>query len=421
MFSINEQLNRIKEFRLRLNNQPEENLPLPVKRIAQSIKNIDKTKNRLQKNTFKKNKEVSINSIIIKPVGIRCNLGCTYCSAETTRKRKGCPEGKMSLRLIERLILQIDKYLQGHILLYWQGGEPLLAGVDFYKQVVEMQKDILRNNKNVMVVNLIQTNATLLNEDWINFFKKSYFGVTISLDGSELDHNLSRKYIDSRGSYNDVIHSVQLLRRSGIKVGATATISPLHSRNPKEFIESFIKAGISSVHIRHCYDKDLLLTPLQYADFIIELFDAWLNTDCEIEFSIFKDIFLRLLNRKSAFCYNNGVCGSYPAVEVNGDVWLCDESFTNKNYLWGNINKTNFIDMMKSKKYKDFCRIKQRVYKKCFLNCEWFIFCFGDCLYHYTIGTKKELIGDKNYYCEGLRKIYEYIVYKINRIMEGKL
>jgi len=427
MLGILERINKIKEFKSRVNGRSEEDLPLRVRAIVYSLNRIESKYNKLKdyrRETFKENKKCDIYSIIMKPVGSKCNIRCTYCFSKDNRQNKTSRRyhsEQMSFELVERSISQLVDYSQGYIDIIWTGGEVLLAGIDFFKQVLKIEKKYLKRNKNLVIKNRIQTNGTLLNRKWIDFLKGNSFGIGISLDGTELDHNLCRKYPNFQGTYKDVIHSFQMLRKADIKCGVISTIASMHSNNPKEFIESLSDKGIVRARVRPCIGEDLLLSSLQYAGFIIGLFDTWLDKGgLGIDFSTFEDIFLRLIGIPGGICSHAGSCGNYPCIEANGDVWLCDHgSLTNENYLWGNILELNLVDIMNSKRRKDFLKVKEEIYKKCFLNCKWAYFCFGDCMYNHTIETGG-VMKDKSYYCKGLKRIFGHIISRFDQIIQSK-
>jgi len=364
--------------------------------------------------------EVNMHNITLKPVGTQCNLSCDYCYYDGVRrfasKRYAYSNRKISDRLLKRIMHQVGCYFKGEVRFIWYGGEPLLGGIDFYKKAIDYQRQYCANN--LSIENYVQTNATLLNEKWIKFFKENNFSLGFSMDISEETHNLHRKYPSSRGSYRDILNAIKLLKKNGLKFGVIVTVSPYYKKSPKVLIKRFIQQGISSsVNIRPCFHQDIILSPKAYADYIIELFEEWLILgSSKIRFNIFDDIFRGFKGLYPTYCTKNGTCGNHLAIEPNGDVWLCDRPFINDDYRFGNIMKNNFKQILNGKKYQRFLKLKNRILKNCQSSCKWFFLCNSGCSYLRSLKTNT--IGPKEYYCGAYRKIYDYVVNRLDQIID---
>lgn len=356
---------------------------------------------------------------VLKPVGPKCNLHCSYCYHGTVKKSKFkrysyLKENTiMSEKLLERITAQAVKFLCGKLEFDWHGGEPLLAGLDFYKDAVRIQKR--HQCEDIVIKNCIQTNATLINDEWIKFFKEHDFSIGVSLDGTQMNHDLHRFYHSGKGSYDDVVKNLKRLKKAGIKYGAICVITPFHERDPHNLMKTFVDAGITSVKIHFSHHPDLRLSPEEYADYIIDIFEVWLSEYAtKISISLFEDIFCVLFGLRLPNCH--GKCGEVLlSFEPNGDVWLCDQSFGCEDYRFGNIMERDLGSILNGEKYLGFLKTRTRLTDSC-SNCEWHEFCYGGCTYFRTFKTGK--IEGENYYCNGMKKIFEYVTKRFDQILE---
>jgi len=414
MLGIFERLNQIESFKSWAEHHV---LTSEHKTILSFIKSIQKTiENNKPAYSSRSTVVFPISNFVIKPVGNICNLGCCYCLAKIHKSTRRYFESNMSIGLVEEIILQMARYCSGRVSIIWTGGEVLLAGIDFFKKVIGIQKNITTKNKHIEIVNKIQTNAVMLNQRWIDFLKQNDFRVSLSLDGSERDHNRSRTYRNFSGTYKDVIRGIRMLRQANMDFGTIATIIPAHSRDPAAFIKTFLDLGITRLLIHQSFDEAMLLSPEDFADFMIALFDAWLLSGEKIRIVNFEDIFYSLMGAKATVCSHNGNCGKFPCIEPNGDVWICDLPFTSEDYCFGNISDYSLAELFSSDKCQRFFEIKSEAYRKCLLSCKWFYVCLGDCLYNYAI-RNNGIVGPKSYYCKGLSKIFYHIISKFDRII----
>jgi len=357
--------------------------------------------------------------LVLKPVGARCNLSCSYCyhssvDKDNFKRYSYLKENTViGAALIERIIKQAADFLCGNIEIDWHGGEPLLAGIDFYKMAVRIQKRYC--GKDIKIKNCIQTNATLINDEWVRFFKKHNFRVGLSIDGARENHDLHRFYAPGKGSYNDVIRNLKKLKTAGVRFGSICVISPLHKKHAGRLIENFIDAGIDSVKIHPSNHPDLTLPPGEYADYMIDIFETWLSNYGEkISISLFSDIFYVLLGLRLPNCH--GRCGQVLlSFEPNGDVWLCDWPFGCEKYRFGNILEMDLGAILNSENYINFLKTKSKINKGCG-NCQWYLFCQGGCTYFRTF--KNGRVEDGVYDCAGMKRIFKYVTNRFDKILE---
>ncbi|MFA5362472.1 MAG: radical SAM protein [Candidatus Omnitrophota bacterium] len=419
MLGIIERLNAIEHFKP---NGKHRILTTEEKTILRAVKRIEKRSETDEAGYSSRGKDsIPVCNFAIRPVGNVCNFACRYCFTRIHKPARRYFETNMSIKLIERIMTQAAKYYSGRISMFWTGGEILLSNIKFLKEAIAIQKKIIRTKKHLKIDNIVHTNATLLNKEWAAFFKQNAFGVGISLDGPEDDHNRGRTYHDFSGTYKDVIRGIGILKQAKINFGANATILPVHKRNPEVFLKTFLDLGITRLSVYPSMDEKMLLSPKELADFMTGLFDAWLASSGRISVRNFDDILYSLIgSKRRTTCQHSGECGSFPCIEPNGDVWICDYPFTSDDYCLGNIADLNLPELFRSDKYKRFLKAKSEIYDRCSRSCAWFYVCRGDCLYRHTI-RKQGFLAPKSYYCRGLSGIYEHVISKFDRIITGCL
>lgn len=359
-----------------------------------------------------------VNTAIIKPVGSRCNLNCDYCyySGKTFSPEKLQKKylSVMNESLLRRIISEMLITSPNQVCFIWHGGEPFLAGINFYKKVVKLQQEMRKNGQQIR--NIIQTNATLINGTNISFFKKNQFEIGISLDGQRNIHNIHRKYLSGKESFSNVMNSLTVLKQRGIEHGVISILSSKHKDNSKDRLDFFIQNGIFSIAIEPCFDETLFLSPDDYATFMIELFEAWLNLgEPRVRIRFFEGVIQGLMGYVPKICTMSGMCRSFICFEKNGDVLPCDQPF-NKLYKYGNILESDLSTILQSEKHQSFIQSDLKMQEKC-SSCKWFLLCHGGCPFLRTV--KNQEINSKDYFCEGYQKIFAHITNRIDQILEN--
>ncbi|MDT7906369.1 MAG: radical SAM protein [Sulfolobales archaeon] len=283
-------------------------------------------------------------TLIVKVVST-CNLACRYCDADTYSNLR------MSLDTISQIIKKALNYAD-HVEFIWHGGEPLLMGIQFYEKVVELQKRYRREGQTI--VNTLQTNGTLISQEWVDFFKANGFHVGVSLDGPPEVHNANRIFRNGQGSFEQVMRGIRLLRENGVKFGVLAVITKETVRlGAKRFLDFFIENGIFSIGIlpqRPALNigRTDALPREEFEKFAIELFDYWYSLDDpRIRIREFDAILSRILGARSGFCIFSGDCvGRFLGITPDGDVYHCDEFMFDERYKLGNVREQTFEEML---------------------------------------------------------------------------
>lgn len=355
----------------------------------------------------------SVSTPIVKPVNGQCNLSCLYCYASGLKKYvdKNC----MSLETLKTVI---DFFCrdQDNIEFIWHGGEPLLAGLKFYHKVVELQH--IWEKKGRKITNFIQTNATLITPEWVHFFSKYNFFVGVSLDGPKEFHDQVRCYSKDKGSYEDVIRGINLLRQAAIFNGIICGISTINHKFSKEIFNFFISEGIKKLkfarvkNIGHCCNDvtSLTISLKQYADFMITIFDLWLELDDpDIEIRDIQTVVNLILGGNKRECIYMGKCDQFVTVYSDGSIYSCD-SFSKIDALYfrnvldksiivkTNAHLKNFQELLK--KRKEYCQ-----------TCKWYFICKSGCAK--DCYEKLDSIEPLNEVCKNLRRYFEHISTKI--------
>ena len=284
-------------------------------------------------------------TLIIKVVST-CNLACRYCDADIYSNRR------MSLDTVSQIIKKALDYAD-HVEFIWHGGEPLLMGIQFYEKVVELQKRYKREGQTIE--NTLQTNGTLISQEWVDFFKANDFHIGVSLDGPPEVHNANRIFKSGQGSFEQVMRGIRLLRENGVKFGVLAVITKETVKlGAKRFLDFFIENGIFNIGIlpqRPALNigRTDALPREEFEKFAIELFDYWYSLDDpRIEIREFDAILDRIFGAESKLCIFGGDCrGKIVAITPNGDVYPCDEFMFDYRYKLGNIREQTFEEMLK--------------------------------------------------------------------------
>jgi len=355
---------------------------------------------------------LAISTPIVKPVNGSCNLSCSYCYASGLRKQT-----RKNRMHPETLKATIDFFCrdQGDIEFIWHGGEPLLAGIDFYRKAVGYQQTWEQKGKKI--INSIQTNATLISSEWTKFFAKHDFSVGVSLDGPKNFHDQVRHYSDKTGSYDNVMRGIKLLRQAGIFGGIICCISAINYQFPKEVFSFFISQDIKKLkfarvkNIGHCNDiSSLTVSPKQYIDFMIAIFNLWLYLDDpEVEIRDIQSVVGLIIGGNECECIYMGECDQFVTVYQDGSIYGCN-SFPKTNALsFGNV--INDSDLVRSSPcLKSFQETLRKRRTNC-QTCNWDFICKGGCAkdcYAQLDSTKP--IGEV---CKNLKRYFGYISGKI--------
>ncbi|MCK9478528.1 MAG: anaerobic sulfatase maturase [Firmicutes bacterium] len=336
-------------------------------------------------------------------------MRCKYCFyADVVSKREIKSYGIMNEETLEKLTRKALDYADGFCSFGFQGGEPTLAGLDFYKKLIEFQK--LHNHKNVTIYNSIQTNGYGLDEEFVRFLGENKFLVGVSLDGSRAIHNKLRVDANGEGTYEKIIETTALLDKHRVDYNILCVVSRDVAQNPVAVYNSLKR--FKFLQFIPCIDgfneppSEFSLTAKDYGHFLKETFSLYykdFKNDNYISVRNFDNYISILMGRSPENCAMNGRCSCYFLIEGDGSTFPCD-FYVLDEWKLGNVNTDSFQRMINSQKANEFVQTSQYVAPKC-QKCKWYSLCRGGCR------RDREPFADGklslNKYCEGYIYFFE--------------
>ena len=300
----------------------------------------------------------------------------------------------------------------------WQGGEPTLMGLDFFRNVAELQTKYGTNGQ--IVANSLQTNGTLLTEEWCKFLTKYKFLVGISMDGPEEFHDHYRRNIAGQGSFQRVIAGINLCKEYGVEFNVLTLLTERNVENSDILFAFLVEHGIRYMQFIPCFEKDndgiasYSITHEQYGHFLCRLFDLWLAHGFDkVSIRLFDSLLSYLLNGNQSICTFQKRCGDYVVVEHDGSVYACD-FFVEPQWKLGNLLETPIDQLAFSEKKRQFADAKYDVSSTCFV-CRHFNLCRGGCLKE-RIFLNCDYKG-QSYFCQSYKRFFDYTVPKLMQLL----
>lgn len=352
-------------------------------------------------------------NVMAFPVGPICNLDCEYCYY--LKKTELYPETEnfqMTEKTLTEYIKQYLKSQPGPVVNFgWQGGEPILRGLDFFKKAVELQKKYAPAGWQIQ--NSIQTNAVLIDDQWAKFLKENNFLVGVSLDGPAGLHNKYRKDKEGNGTHQKVLAGIEKLKEYQVEYNILTVVNNVNAKKPKEVYQFFKEIDVDFIQfipiVEHDQDGNIISRSVgskEYGKFLIGVFNEWLNDLGNIYVQIFEEAVSAWAGFGANLCVFSQECGKASVMEYNGDLYACDH-FVELEHKLGNIKEKDILEMMSSEQQQEFGRAKkEKLNQKC-LDCEYLFFCNGGCPKNRILDT-----GDDyklNYLCEGYKLFFDYI------------
>ncbi|MDP3642301.1 MAG: anaerobic sulfatase maturase [Bacteroidota bacterium] len=365
--------------------------------------------------------------IFVKPVGASCNMACSYCYyLEKTELLSELGLNRMSDDLLEMYILQhIQASSEQTIFFSWHGGEPTLAGLEYYRRIVELQKKHLPSSRSI--INGIQTNGTLLNDEWCRFLKMENFVVGISLDGPEKFHSANRFRKDGKSSFDEVLRGFQLLKARQIPCEILCVVHAENVANPLEVYRFFKSLNAEFLTFIPLVERlmpesnqvsERTVPAEAFGEFLCAIFDEWKTSDIgTVKIQIFEEALRTAFRLEHSLCIFKPVCGRVPVVEHNGDFYSCDH-FVGPAHLLGNIGQTSLSDLLESQEQKAFGKAKLDLLPECCQNCEVRDMCNGACPKDRFIETPEGEPG-LNYLCEGYKMFFNHCKPFVEEVAEA--
>lgn len=363
---------------------------------------------------------------MVKPVGATCNLDCSYCYYRDKAEIYSAPQNRMTDEVLEEYVRQ---YLEAvnlpTVTFCWHGGEPLLAGIDFYRKAVELQQRYAAGRQ---IENTLQTNGTLVNDEWCDFFRENNFLVGVSLDGPEEVHDAYRRDCGGAPTFGKVMQAVEKMHNRKVEYNILATVNSRSEGRGKEIyrflrgISNFIQflPVVEYVRLREG-KRPLIVSPdvegatpapwsvsaRGFGEFMCDVFDEWIKCDVGSRFVQLFDITLaNWCGVPPSLCAFCETCGDAPVVEYNGDVYSCDH-FVYPEYRLGNILSSTLVEMYTSQEQQAFGRDKREALPMECKRCTYNFLCRGECPKH-RFATSKNGDPYMNTLCEGYKRFFRH-------------
>ena len=351
-------------------------------------------------------------NILIKPASSACNMACKYCFyRDVAEHREQAFEGMLSLQKMERVIRAGMEYADHSCSFAFQGGEPTLAGLDFYRGVVELQKKYARSG--LEIHNAIQTNGMLIDEEWAAFLAENRFLVGLSLDGPAELHNLNRLDTVGEGTFNRVMRAARLMEKHGVEFNILCVVTGRNARSVEKNYRFYRRQGFRWLQFIPCLDsleqqrgeEKYHLSAENYGDFLIRLFDLWYEDLQRGEYISIRhlDNWLSiLLGGQPEACSMTGQCAVQFVVEGDGGVYPCD-FYVLDEWRMGTVGESSFAEMQRGEVAARFIQASLRVPNKC-RRCRWYGLCRNGCRRNRMTLLDGEV--DRNCYCEAYQRFF---------------
>lgn len=367
--------------------------------------------------------------VMLKPAGAHCNLACKYCYyLEKNNLYQNSNHHLMSDEMLEQFTREyIEAQTMPQVLFTWHGGEPLMRSIDFYKKALALQKKYAHGKQ---IDNVIQTNGTLLTDEWCEFFAKNHWLVGISIDGPQEYHDHYRVTPAGKPSWEKVMQGISLLKKHRVEWNAMAVVNAYNAEHPLEFYHFFRDNGCQYLQFTPIVERltehedgrtlasladdreiplaDASVTPQQWGNFLCTIFDDWVRHDVGKTFvEIFDCTLANWMGVLPGICAYSKECGHAGVMEHNGDVYSCDH-FVFPEYKLGNIREQSLIDMLYGGKQQAFSRLKHTSLPRQCKECDIEFACHGECPKN---RFEKDKYGEPglNYLCQGYYQYYTHV------------
>ena len=367
--------------------------------------------------------------VMLKPAGAHCNLACKYCYyLEKNNLYQNSHRHLMSDEMLEQFTREyIEAQTMPQVLFTWHGGEPLMRSIEFYKKALALQKKYAQGKQ---IDNVIQTNGTLLTDEWCEFFAKNHWLVGISIDGPQEYHDHYRVTPAGKPSWEKVMQGISLLKKHRVEWNAMAVVNAYNAEHPLEFYHFFRDNGCQYLQFTPIVERltehedgrtlasladdreiplaDASVTPQQWGNFLCTIFDDWVRHDVGKTFvEIFDCTLANWMGVLPGICAYSKECGHAGVMEHNGDVYSCDH-FVFPEYKLGNIRDQSLIDMLYGEKQQAFSRLKHTSLPRQCKECDMEFACHGECPKN---RFEKDKYGEPglNYLCQGYYQYYSHV------------
>lgn len=380
---------------------------------------------------------------MVKPGGSGCNLDCTYCYYLHKQELfHTAPMPRMTGEVLEQHIRQyIESQSGDEVVFSWQGGEPTLMGLDFFRTVIEFEARY--SKPGLRIENDLQTNGTLLNEEWVAFLKQNNFLVGLSIDGPRELHDQFRVDKGGQPTHHKVMAAARLLKKAGVPFNVLCVVNRENARRPLDVYRFLTRElGAKRLQFIPCVEPkvfaqvapgrwdasrmpvvgtpqarpgtpdsvvtDWTVDPEDWGAFTCKIWDEWFQRDYgKVHVDLVESVVAQCMGYPAQRCVSAEFCGKAMVIEHNGDVFACDH-FVYPEYRLGNILSTHWGDMAYSPAQQTFGFAKRDLLPAYCRACQYLRLCWGDCPKNRFVRTPEGEPG-LNYLCPGLKRFWQHI------------
>ena len=366
--------------------------------------------------------------VMLKPAGAHCNLACDYCYyTEKLKLYQNSSNHVMSDALLEKFIKEyIESQMTKEVLFTWHGGETFMRPLAFYQRAVELQQRYAWGRQ---IDNCIQTNGTMITDEWCRFLHDNHWLVGVSIDGPQEFHDEYRRNRMGAPSFVKVMRGIDLLNKYQVEWNAMAVVNDFNADYPLDFYHFFKQIGCHYIQFTPIVERisthpdgrhlaavdeqttrlaDFSITPEQWGRFTCAIFDEWVREDVgEYFIQLFDSTLANWMGEQPGVCSLAKTCGHAGVMEYNGDVYACDH-FVFPQYKLGNISSNTLVEMMYSDKQQRFGQAKHDTLPQQCRQCQFLFACNGECPKNRFCKTKNGELG-LNYLCEGYYRFFQHV------------
>lgn len=365
---------------------------------------------------------MEILSLLVKPVSGRCNMRCRYCFyKDEINNRSSLFPSIMSEDTVENIIKKSLAYSCGRFSIAFQGGEPTLAGISFYKKINELIEQYNINSCEISYS--LQTNGYALNDEWADFFKKNNYLIGISLDGIEKTNDAYRVDTKENGSFDRIMESIELLKKYEVDFNVLTVVNNETALHGSEIYDFYKENGIVYQQYIECIEpigtahgeKEYSLSDEKYLVFLKSIFDRWYNDLMNgryVYIRYFENLIMSLAGKVPEQCSMRGECSKQWVIESDGSVYPCDFYVLDKWKL-GNLNENDVPEIERKREELKFIEESQSIPNEC-MNCKWYRICRNGCRRYCGFKSGR----DVNCFCNVYKEFFDYSVNRIIKVMQ---
>ncbi|HEX9913464.1 MAG TPA: anaerobic sulfatase maturase [Candidatus Bathyarchaeia archaeon] len=363
--------------------------------------------------------------VFVKPAGPRCNLGCRYCYYLDKASLYPGEATRMPDELLESYIAQHIKASPGEVINFsWHGGEPTILGLDYFRRIAEIQRR--HKPRNRRIVNGVQTNGTLLDDEWCRFLADQGFYVGLSLDGPKEMHDLHRVTKNGEPTFTQTMRGYDLLRKHRVPTEILCVVNAHNVKFPFQAYRFFKQLGARYITFLPLVEprpgavngvSDSSVPAEAWGRFLCAVFDEWADQDIgRVEVQVFEEALRTAFHREHSLCIFRPACGDIPVLEHNGDFYPCDH-YVEAGRLIGNLNETPLAELLESPALRAFGEAKRLSLPRSCRECSFLEMCNGECPRNRFASSPEGELG-LNYLCAGYKRFFTHCQPFISEVAE---